>query len=467
MKLIIGSQLIIVNPDEELLARVYKELVIPNPVYYTQKSMGRWNNQEPQKIQMFTHGGNVLELPRGVDLSNELPRFDEIDYKMSPGFPVQFSELKITPFPFQEEAADIFAKTGQGGVIAPCGAGKTEIAIVAMSKLQVSTLILVHSKDLMKQWQDRIQSRLGYTAGIIAAGKVSIKPITIATVQSLYSNSGIMKYTAETFYRQFGLVILDEAHHAPAKSWMVILAKCPAARRLWLTATENRRDGLGPLIPLSCGKIIYRIKHADLLLLNRILPPTYIQHNLTFLNGTFKKKALIDGEPKDILDKTLLDKVIRYNTDRTTAIVKNIMLDYHAGRTILALSQKSVALCEAIHDQIMLQNVVPLILVASGKYAVTKDTEREALFNKIREGKSRILIATNIAEEGLDLPMLDSIHLTYPSGECEQAVGRVCRVKEGKVDALVHDYVDINVEYLVDLAVKRKRIIHKLGGTCK
>jgi len=467
MKLIVASNLIVVNPDAELVARVRKELTIANPIYYTQKHMGLWNRTAEKTIEMFSLGGNVMELPRGFDLSQELPRFESIDYRMSNGEPVEFPNLTVTPFPFQEDAANIFAHIGQGGVIAPCGAGKTEIAIVTMSKVKVSTLILVHSKDLLRQWQDRIRTRLGYEAGTVADGKVDIRPITIATVQSLYSTAGILKYTSDSFYSKFGMVILDEAHHAPAKSWMVVLAKCPAARRLWLTATENRRDGLGPLIPLSCGKIIYRIHHEELLKLNRILPPTYIPHQLPFLQGSFTRKALVDGETREIVDKVLLDKAIRYHSDRTKAIVDNIVADYNSGRVCLVLSQKSVALCEAIHDALLFRKITPLILVASGKYAVTKSKDREVLFDKIRSGQSKILIATNIAEEGLDLPILDSIHLAYPSGECEQAVGRVCRVREGKVDALVHDYIDTHVEYLVNLSSKRRRIIHKLGGTCK
>ena len=467
MRLIIGSNLIIVDPDQELLDRVHKELIISNPAYFTQKHIGLRKVEEPKTLQLFTLGGNVLELPRGVDISKELPRFTSIEDRMCYGNQVVFPNLKVTPFKFQEDAADTFARFGQGGVIAPCGAGKTEIAIVTMAKLQVSTLILVHSKDLLRQWQERIRSRLGYEAGQVADGKIDLKPITIATVQSLYSTRGILKYTFESFYKEFGLVILDEAHHAPANSWTVILSRCPAAKRMWLTATEKRRDGLGPLIPLSCGRIIYRIQHNELLSLRRIMAPTYIPHYLPFLQGAFTRKALIDGKQCDIVDKRKLDASIIGHTDRTNFILENIIKDYNAGRTCLVLSQKSVRLCEELHDRLLMRGIIPLILVASGKYAVKKNSDREILFEKIRQGKSRILIATNIAEEGLDLPMLDSLHLAYPSGECEQAVGRVCRVHPGKTDALVHDYVDNCVEHLVNLSVKRRRIIHKIGGTTK
>ena len=466
MKLIITSNLVVVNPDDELIEKATKELTVSNPAYYLKQNCGYGVNTEPKQLELFTHTGEVLELPRGYDIREAFPRFDEVDNQVTYGAPIELTDVTIKPYSYQQEATEAFVASQQGGVIAPCGAGKTEIAINIINTLRTTTLILVHTNDLRDQWLKRIKSRLGYEAGTVGGGKkVNVKDITVATVASLYSIKGIRTYTRDSLYDKFGLVILDEAHHAPAKSWMVILAKCRAAMRLWLTATENRRDGLGPLIPLCCGRIVYRVDHDKLLAAGRIMAPLHKAHMLNIIKGEFTRKILKSGVRQTVLDRHKLMAAVARHQDRMAYVCGQVIKDYKEGRVILILAQGNVEMCESIFELLLkhIPEAKPTILTGSGKYP-TEQSQRAALLDNIRNGGSRVLIATKIAEEGLDLPILDSLHLIYPSPECEQAVGRICRTYPNKKDPIVHDYVDSDIDYLVKCFQKRCKIITKIGG---
>jgi superfamily II DNA or RNA helicase len=465
MKLIIHANLIILSPTQALIDKARKDLTIGNPKYYMNKHLGIWNNTEPETLEIFSLAGDVLEVPRGYDISDFLTQFENIDdqtVKLPASLPII---PNLTPFQFQTDATDAFVASGQGGIIAPCGAGKTEIAINIINRLRVPTLVIVHKVDLVHQWHDRIRTRLGLDAATVIGSKKKVGLVTIATVQSLYSISGLTKFTAENFYSKFAMVILDEAHHAPAKSWMQILAKCPAQYRLWLTATEKRKDGLGPTLPLIGGRIVYRVEHKALLEIGRIIAPEYVEHNLSFVTFT-PKKMVCDRkskESREIVNNYALDQAIMFNTQRNEYIVSQIEKDYHAGKFILVLSPKNVNHCEMLHAMLESRNIKSELLVASGNFKV-KPKDRERILAEARVGTCRLIIATSLAEEGLDVPVLDTIHLTYPMTYCEQAVGRIMRSCCTKAAATVHDYVDVCISYLVERAKGRRKFFKTIGS---
>ena len=156
----------------------------------------------------------------------------------------------------QEAAVAAMLHHDAGVLCAPTAFGKTVIAAAMIARRGVNTLVLVHRTELLKQWQERLQSFLGVGKGVvgtIGGGKAKLTgKIDIAVMQSL-SRQGEVNSLVE----DYGQVIVDECHHVGAVSFEAILKRAKAKYVLGLTATPIRRDGQQPIIFMQCGPIRY------------------------------------------------------------------------------------------------------------------------------------------------------------------------------------------------------------------
>lgn len=127
-----------------------------------------------------------------------------------------------------------------GVLCAPTAFGKTVTAAAMIVRRGVNTLVLVHRTELLKQWQERLQSFLGVGKGVVGTiGGGKAKPtgkIDIAVMQSL-SRQGEVNSLVENYSH----VIVDECHHVGAASFDAILKQAKAKYVLGLTATPIRR----------------------------------------------------------------------------------------------------------------------------------------------------------------------------------------------------------------------------------
>ena len=100
---------------------------------------------------------------------------------------------------------------GRGQIIMPTGTGKTVVALAAMARCSVATLVVAPIRDLMYQWHRRIRQGLGFNAGVLGDGRHEIWPVTVTTYDSAYIHM-------ERMGDRFGLVVFDEEHHLPGPS---------------------------------------------------------------------------------------------------------------------------------------------------------------------------------------------------------------------------------------------------------
>jgi len=144
---------------------------------------------------------------------------------------------------------------------------------------------------------------------------------------------------------------------------------------------------------------------------------------------------------------------------RNQIILERITELVNEGRQVLVLSDR-VAHCEEIANQMREQSVNAEALV--GKLSKTR---RKDLLDRANKGDIRVIAATTLADEGLDLPALDTVILTTPTkamGRVQQRIGRVMRVHNGKRQPLVIDLID-DPGALRGMARKRYRLYAKLG----
>ena len=150
---------------------------------------------------------------------------DVVEYLQESNLPYEDSVTNLPPTEqlkcnvelreYQNEAFDNWSKAGHRGVlILPTAAGKTFIALKAIAQLQVQTLIVVPTLDLIDQWRKRIQEYLGIESGVIGGGENFVRMVTVATYDSAY-----IKLNSSN---QFLLLIFDEVHHLASPGYMQI-----------------------------------------------------------------------------------------------------------------------------------------------------------------------------------------------------------------------------------------------------
>src|SRR5450631_4079194 len=243
---------------QPLANRLIRLAAFQNPEFYKAQAMRLPVWDEPRVIGCAENFPNHIALPRGcLDAAKDLLRANGIRCDLHDerfvGEPLDVTftgTLRV-----DQEAAVAEMSTLDAGVFcAPPAFGKTVTAAAMIARRGVNTLVLVHRTELLKQWQERLQSFLDVGKGIVGTiGGGKAKPtgkIDIAVMQSL-SRQGEVKELVE----DYGHVIVDECHHIGAESFDAILKRVRAKYVLGLTATPIRRDGQQPIIFMQCGPI--------------------------------------------------------------------------------------------------------------------------------------------------------------------------------------------------------------------
>ena len=237
------------------------------------------------------------------------------------------------------------------------------------------------------------------------------------------------------FIKHFGLIILDEAHHTPAYSFLKVIEQFPSYYRFGFTATPYRADGMGLLMYYQIGYTVYKITQEDLSMDGNLVKPSLKRVDTDFY---------YDYRDDFI---SMIDSLTA-NDRRNNLIIKILINEVKAGHYCLILSDR-VKHCHELNS--LLKTVYPEARCA----VLTGDlsrSERTNIVTLVNEGKLNAIFATSrLAEEGLDWKILDRLFLTCPSRskrKVQQSIGRIQRPCEGKIDAVVYDFVDSRVNIL-------------------
>jgi len=377
----------------------------------------------------FIPAKKIVRIPRGA--WNLVPEHVDItDLRSCPSMPkLRFAKtLDDTGFEGQEAAVAAMFKYVQGQVIVGTGRGKTELAFAFIAACRTRTLVVVHTHDLFKQWIDRAaESVPGLSVGRVQGGVCEIGQVTIATAQTLrkYIRAG------GKFWRQFGCLIVDEAHHAAAETWEWICNVCPAYYRFGLTASERRSDGRHPLVKFNVGPVIYKLKFKPPIPM--VVIPVGTGHRARYSAQQYSKLV------RDIVQDQERNKQI---ADLASKEVEN-------GRTVLVLSRQIKHLESIMGHMTVGAAIVTGRLVKSDRNNAIKD---------MKNGDLRCILGTQLFEEGVDIPRLDCIILAFPGTAITvlQKVGRGSRLHPGKTDTIIYDIVDDMVPVCIRQWEERK-----------
>jgi superfamily II DNA or RNA helicase len=447
--IIIDNYLHLKNIPLDLRSALMERLKFENPKWVENNRMNRWNKGVPRTLKFYDKlKDNGLRIPRGymrqlVLLCRESGATYQINdrRRLLPEIDCRFSgALK----PFQQQAVDVMLLKDFGTLNAPTGSGKTIMALYMIARRKQPALIVVHTRELMDQWAARIKAFLnipGSDIGMIGGGCKRVgEAVTIALVQSLYK-------CAEEAAGRIGFLVVDECHRCPSRTFTDAVVEFDSRYMLGLSATPWRRDNLSDLIFWHLGDIHHQVDKGLLIETGDILPARVIFRETGF--SPFH-------DPVSEYAKMLSE--LTANDQRNRLIAADIAKEVKENDGVcLVLSDRKK------HCEILFSLLQYKYKIQAGVFTGDLSTgERREMLDRLDKGRIRVLIATGqLIGEGFDNKHLSPLFLTTPmrfSGRVLQYVGRVLRPAPGKKQAVIYDYVDVNVDVLRAAAKARQKI---------
>jgi len=412
-----------------------------------------WN--KPRLISCVEQFPQHIALPRGcLDAVLELLREHNIGCQLHDeryaGNPLDLT-FNGTLRSDQTAAVSEMLRFDIGILYAPTAFGKTIVAAALLARRNINTLVLVHRRELMTQWHERLQSLLaprGSTLPIIGRiGGGQFKPggqIDIALMQSLHRHG-----ETNAIVEQYGHVIIDECHHLPAVSFEAILKRVRARYVLGLTATPIRRDGRHPILLMQCGPIRHTASRPSSMPQQLDVIETPVSSNMVF--------------PDDTPIQTIF-RQLAGDDRRTSTLIDTIIQSYRQGRKILALSERTDHL-DTLHER--LQGQIESLFLLHGRQSRQQRADTIAQLDALPAGTPRVLLASGrLVGEGFDHPPLDTLILTMPiswKGTLQQYAGRLHRTQAGKERVCIIDFIDTSHRSLLRMWQRRQRGYRAMG----
>jgi superfamily II DNA or RNA helicase len=435
-----------------LANRLIRLAAFQNPEFYRAQAMRMSVWDKPRVIGCAENFPKHIALPRGcLDAVKELLRDNGIRCELNDerfgGDPIDVPFVGSLRND-QEVAVAVTLRHDTGVLCAPTAFGKTVMAAAVIARRAANTLVLVHRTELLKQWQERLQTFLGVGKGVVGTiGGGKTRPtgkIDIAVMQSL-SRHGEVNPLVEGY----GQVIVDECHHVGAVSFDAILRRAKAKFVLGLTATPIRRDGQQPIIFMQCGPIRYTAEQsAD------------APHDLAV---TPRFRHLHIDVPAD----AGIQDVFRHlasDVPRTAALAEEVVSAVQKGRKVLVLTERTEhvnAIANALGDR------VPAPFVLHGRMSKKQRAMVIEHLKAVPANAPRVLVATGkLIGEGFDHPALDTMVLAMPvswRGTLQQYAGRLHREHAAKRDVRIIDFVDAGHPALLRMWNKRQRGYRAMG----
>ncbi len=381
----------------------------------------------------------------------------------------ELPELKLKHPPlrdYQKEAIEAWMEEKWGTVVLPTGAGKTLVGLKIIELLNVPTLVVTPTLELVDQWERKIKEGFDYQPGIYTGEIKEIKGITVTTYASAH-------LSIDYLGNKFLLLIFDEVHHLPSESYSRIGEYALAPYRLGLTATFEREDGLHEYAKELAGDVVYRSDVKELSgrhLASFEIKRIYIdldndereQYNRYWKKYTdFLKKEGLKG--KDLLEKLI--KMSGRSKEAREALlarmharriafgsrakyrVLNELLMRHRGEKIIIFTEQN----EQVYE-ISKRFLVPFITYE------TKKREREYVLDAFRNGDYTVIATSKVLNEGVDVPDASIGIILGGSGsrrEYVQRLGRILRKSSHDKRAILYEIISRTVE--IGTARKRKR----------
>jgi superfamily II DNA or RNA helicase len=447
-----------------LIARLIRLAAFQNPEFYAAQAMRRSTHDKPRIISCAELTSHHVALPRGC--------FDAVlDLLVSFGIAVTIEDCRFpgAAIPFaltgalrsdQETAITALLPHDTGVLAATTAYGKTIVVIRMMAERGRNTLVLVHRRQLMDQWIERLTafSNMSRDAiGIIGGGLRKPKgQVDVALIQSL-----VRKGEVDDIVGNYGHLVVDECHHLSAVSFELVARRSKARYVLGLSATVTRKDGHHPIIVMQCGPVRHRVDARS----EAAKRP--FDHLVRIRDTSFQLQTALDisiPSIQDVFKEMIADEA------RNDLIFDDVLTALEAGRSPVVITERTAHL-EIIAKR--LERFAKHVVVLRGGQSEKQRRDIATRLAAIPQTEERVIVATGrYLGEGFDDSRLDTLFLTMPiawKGTLAQYAGRLHRLNDVKREVIIYDYADMRVPVLARMAAKRRvgyqAIGYKVLGT--
>jgi superfamily II DNA or RNA helicase len=463
LELVLGNQIYIAieGLHPTLRNRLLRLAAFQNPEFYKAQAMRLSTYGKPRVVACAEDHPHHIGLPRGCldeirQSLSELHIRVAIRDERNPGrrLDVSFAgELRAE----QQRAAEAMLAHDTGVLAATTAFGKTVVAAWLAAQRGVNTLVLVHRRQLLDQWIERLSTFLAIPAtsiGRIGGGRS--RPtgrLDVAIIQSL-----VKKGIVDDRIGDYGHLIVDECHHVSAYSFERVARQAKARFVTGLSATVARKDGHHPIVFMQCGPVRYRVSHKA-----------------QAANHPFEHLVIVQPTSFQPLRESVADKRIEFQTlyqelvedeQRNRRVCDEVIQSVRAGRSPLVLTERNDHLDRL--ERGLTGNVRHLVVLRAG----IGKKQRQVIASRltaIPRDEERVILATGKhVGEGFDDPRLDTLFLTLPvswHGTVAQYAGRLHRLYDGKREVRIYDYADLNVPMLARMFDRRCRGYEAVGYT--
>ncbi len=462
-----------VNLQPRIQNQIRRMAAFSNPVFFKNQAIGLSNFENYRYIYLGSDKGGFIKVPRGV-LENITEACEkagiayEIEDKRSKGqtIHVEFiGELKES----QVFAVEKLLSYDNGILNAATAFGKTVVCCNVIAQRKVSTLILLQSSALMEQWEEALEKFLHIDEELpeyeTPTGRKKKRKSVIGKLQGAHdSTTGIIDLAMvgsvckngeyHRRLKEYGLILVDECHHAASDTIVDILQEADAKYVYGVTATPFRGDGLEKINDMLLGPIRYRYTSKDRAKEQGIAHLVYPRFT----------RAVAPRFSQDKMHPNEAYEIIRNNEDRDELIIRDVKQCVEDGRTPVVLS-KYVEHSQRLYQRLI--NYADKVFLLSGSNSKKEHKEILKQMSQVTPGESMILVATGkLIGEGFDYPRLDTLIMATPvawKGVVEQYAGRLNRDYDGKKSVIIYDYVDSHISMFDRMYHKRLKAYKQIG----
>lgn len=327
-------------------------------------------------------------------------------------------------------------------LMAATGTGKTVMFLATMAEIlrtspSARILVLAHRRELIYQPIERAASMfpaLAFRMGVVMADKDDVRSqIVVATVQSLTASATRLARVLE--HGPIEYVIIDEAHHATAETYLKVIRSLGNPKVLGCTATPKRSDNL-PLGDVF-QKVSFRISIQDAIKQGALVPFTPLGFQLPADASGIKQTA--DGWEDEPMGELL-------SAANILEIVHTKWLEFAGNRQTIGFTA-SVAQAHATAAYFNSKGIK-----AAAIDGTTPKGERDQVLRKYQAGGLQAIFNCMVLTEGFDAPETACVMMIAPTRSdliYVQRLGRGLRTAKGKVDCMVLDFAPMGARDVV------------------